>query len=140
MSKFTRVQFVVDEFGDDPAVVTGLIGFEPASTAVGRWTSLPKQTSWFAELPEPVPDKLEDHIAALVRMLELHADGVRSVAARFHSRIEIRMDDRDWTWPHEPNGPRFGYFEVSPEVTAAASRLGLGISIHFASGVKGQKG
>lgn len=136
MSKLTRVQFVVDEFGDDPAAVTSLIGFQPKGTAVCDWSSLPMQTSWFAELPEPVPDKLEDRIAALVRLLEGHAEGVRNVAARFHARIEIRVDARDW--PHEPNGPRFGYFDVSPEVTTAASRLGLGIAIHFASGGKDQ--
>ena len=138
MNKLTRVQFVVDEFGDDPVAVTSLIGFEPRGAAACGGSSLPTQTSWFAELPEPVPDKLEDRIAALVRMLERHVEGVRNVAARFHARIEIRVDARDW--PHGPNGPRFGSFDVSPEVTAAASRLGLGIAIHFASGVKGQAG
>ncbi len=140
MSKLTTVQLVVDEFGDDPAAVTSVIGFEPAGNAVYGWNSVPPQKSWIAELPEPAPDKLEDRIAALVRMLERHAEGVRDVAARFHARIEIRVDARNWSGTHEPNGPRFGYFEVSPEVTAAASKLGLGIAIHFTSGGKSHEG
>ena len=94
MSKLSTVRFTVDEFGDNPALVSQLIGFEPTGTATCGWSSLPQQTSWFAELPKPAPEKPEDHITALVRMLELHAEAVRSVAARFQARIEISVDDR----------------------------------------------
>ena len=134
MSNLTTVRLIVNEFGDDPAVVTSLIGFAPTGTAALGWSSLPQQTSWFAEMPEPVPDKLEDRVAALVGALEQHADGVRRVAGMFHARIEISLDDRAWIGPHDPGSFRSGHFEISPEVTAAASRLGLGIAIHLTSG------
>src|SRR5262245_55277527 len=104
MSKRSKVRFSVEEFGDDPTVVTGLVGFQPTGTATCGWSSLPQQTSWYVELPEPVPEKLEDHIAALLGMLEPHADGVRSAAARFKACIEISVDDRDFIWPYEPGG------------------------------------
>jgi hypothetical protein len=90
MPKTTRVQFVVDEFGDDTSVVTKLIGFEPTSTAICGFSSLPNHTSWIAELREPVPEKLEDHITSLLHTLEAHAEGVRRAAAQFRARISTR--------------------------------------------------
>jgi hypothetical protein len=70
-------------------------------------------------------------------MLQLHAEGVRSVAARFEARIEISVDDRDYIWPYEPGGRcRPVQFDIPPEATTAASRLGLGISIHLTSGLE----
>ena len=139
MRTATRVQFVVDEFGDDPSVVTKLIGFPPTSTAVFGWSSLPTHTSWLVELPEPVPEKLEDQIAGLLSTLESHADGVRRAAARFRARISVIVDDRDWIWPYEPDGPRSGEFELSPALTAAASRLDLGFKVHFWCGLKDEQ-
>jgi hypothetical protein len=136
MSKPTRVQFVVDEFGDDASVVTELIGFEPTSIAVCGFSSLPSQTSWLVGLAKPVPEKLEDHIAGLLRTLEPHSEGIRQVASRFRARILIYVDDRDWIWPYEPDGPRFGHFEISPNLIAAASRLGIGFIVHFTCGLK----
>lgn len=136
MSKPIRVQFVVDEFGDDASVVTKLIGFEPTSMAVSGFSSLPKQTSWLVGLAEPMPEKLEDQIAGLIHTLEPHSEGILRVASRFRARISIYVDDRDWIWPYEPDGPRFGHFEISPNLTAAASRLGIGFTVHFTSGLE----
>ena len=69
--------------------------------------------------------------------MELHSEGVRSVAARFEARIEISVDDRNYIRPYEPGG-RYQpvQFDIPPEATATASRLGLGISIHLASGLE----
>jgi len=136
MPRFSSVRFTVDEFGDDPVVITRLIGFEPTSIATCGWTSLPQQTSWQAGLPKATSDKLEDQIAALLRLLESHSQGVRAVAAKFRARIAISVDDRDWISPHDSDGYRSGGFEIPPEVSAAASRLGLGIEIHFFTGLE----
>jgi hypothetical protein len=135
MSKPSRVLFAVDEFGSDPNVVTDLIGLAPTGTAAFGWSSLPTETTWFVKLPEPVPEELDEHIATLLRMLESHGEGVRRVSSRFHARIEIHLDDRDWISPRDPEGSRSGSFELRPELTAAASRLGLGISIHLTTGL-----
>ncbi len=139
MGKLTSVQFTVEDFGDDPIVVTELIGFEPTATAVCGWSSLPAQRTWLAELAAPVRDPLHQRIAALVRMLESHADGVRKVAAKYRARISICVDDREWISPYDPGGYRSGEIEISPEMAGSLSRLGLGITIRVFAGLDRSK-
>jgi hypothetical protein len=136
MAKLTQVQFVVEDFGDDASEVTRLIGFEPTGVAVCGFSSLPQRRSWWFELSELVPDGIAEQVAALLSLLELHAESVRKVAGRFRTRISITVDDRDWIWPDDPTGPRIGNFELPPNLTAAAAKLGIGFAVQFTCGLE----
>ena len=66
-------------------------------------------------------------------------DGVRRTAAQFRAGIWVHVDDRDWISPYVPDGYRSGQFELSPALTAALSRLELGLTVHFWCGLKDEQ-
>ena len=128
MSKASRVQFTVEDFGDDASQVTTLIGFEPTTVTICGFSSLPKRTTWLLEVPEPIPSEIAEHVAALVRLLEQHSEGVRKVARLFQTRISIAIDDRDWICPEDTNGPRFANFDLPAHLIAAVAMLEVGLN------------
>jgi len=136
MGKISRVQFVIEEFGEDASEVTRIVGFEPTGVSGSGFTSLSHHLSWWFELPGPVPDEIADHVAKLVQFLQSHVDGVQSAANRFRARIAIAVDDRDWIWPYDRSGPRIGHFDLQPTLTAAVAALGLGFAIHLSCGLE----
>ena len=138
MDKATRVQFVVDDFGDDASEITNLIGFAPSSVTVAGFSSFPKRVAWLLELPDPVPDDITEHVAAFVQFLDAHAEHVRNVAIRFRARISIVVDDRDWISAHDPDGPRFATIDLPPELAASVARLKVGFIFHVWSGLESE--
>jgi hypothetical protein len=136
MGKISRVQFVIEEFGEDASEVTRIVGFEPTGVSGSGFTSLSHHLSWWFELPEPVPDEITDHATKLIQFLQSHGEGVRLAANRFRARIAIAIDDRDWVWPYDPTGPRIGQLDLQPNLTAAVAALGLGFAIHVYCGLE----
>jgi hypothetical protein len=92
-----KVYFGVFEFGDDPLVVTRLVGAEPTQAWV-KGEALPQRPSgrrthsrWSLSSPLSPAEPVEDQIAALLPLLEARADGVRAVATQFKAGIMCAM-------------------------------------------------
>jgi len=148
MGRISKVWLQVDLLEDDPSEaseVTQLIGFEPTAIVSCGFSSLPKRGSWVCEFHNPEAPRLEDDVIALVHFLEGRTEAIRRVAVRYPTVIVVHINDQDWIWPYEPNGPRSGGFELSSEFIHFASGAGLSVKVHFfcglASGLKaGQAG
>src|SRR5437870_4629253 len=73
----SKVQLVIDDFGNDASAVTRLIGLEPSAVGVAEATppgSLNPGASWIFDIAMPQTESLEGQALALLRFLEAHAD------------------------------------------------------------------
>ncbi|MGV3756917.1 MAG: DUF4279 domain-containing protein [Verrucomicrobiota bacterium] len=88
-----HVFLAVHEFGQNPDVVSNLIGFAPTEAwVVGapmvQKPEVPHRFSrWTYQSPLPLEAAVEDHLDALLEVLESHASGVKSVSACFPAHI-----------------------------------------------------
>jgi hypothetical protein len=97
MKTESHVGFGVYEFGNDPSIVTGLVGFAPTkSWLTGEpWPNYPKATrrnaGWEFQSPLPLEAHVEEHIEALLRILEVHAQGVRKAIEQYEAEIQCAI-------------------------------------------------
>jgi hypothetical protein len=136
MKKSARVQFLVDGFGEDASEVTRIMGIEPTDVPVCGFGSLPQQVSWVLELQEPIPEEISDHVTALVKWLRPREQALKSLSGRYKTRIAIVVDDRDYIYPEEPDGPRFATLAIPQEILASIASSGVGLSVHFWAGLE----
>ncbi len=83
----------VSDFGDDPGVVTEALGIAPTS-AWAEGDPLPggpaiRRTSsvWMLQSPLPLQAHVDDHIEALIPLLEPLKERIRDCAGRFSTGI-----------------------------------------------------
>ena len=131
----SKVQLVIDDFGNDASAVTRLIGLEPSAVGVAEATppgSLNPGASWIFDIAMPQTESLEGQALALLRFLEAHAEAIRQAAACYPASIAIGIQDGGQVEQAE--------IDLVPLIIADVSKLGLGLHIHFSSAaVKGRK-
>lgn len=74
----THVYFIVGDFGDDPGVVTALVGAEP-TRAYRKGDLMPntshgvryREAGWVLDSPLPISAHADEHFEALVQLLEV---------------------------------------------------------------------
>lgn len=124
MSTKTYVYFAVFDFGDDPQVVSAIMGMEPT----GAWIKGERYDSaspnarrthsrWFLESGLDQAEALELHLDALLAKLELRHAQVGLIHARFRAHIAIAQ------YFHERNPG----FVLTPETLARVAKLGLAV-------------
>ena len=111
--------FRVTEFGDDPDVVTRLVGVAPTTAWVkakghGAHHGLWELASSLDGAAAPA-----SHVAELVETLAKHANGVRKAADRYQAGIWCAVYYEDAT-PSIPLGP---------ELLRTLAELGLGLTL-----------
>lgn len=88
-----HVFLAVQEFGQNHEIVSDLIGFTPTKAWVkgDPFAEHPnlvhKFSRWSYQSPLPLEASVENHLTALLKVLELHANGVRNVSARYPAHI-----------------------------------------------------
>ena|SRR5437773_12344366 len=130
----SKVQLVIDDFGNDASAVTRLIGLEPSAVGVAETTpaALNPGASWIFDIAMPQTESLEGQALALLRFLEAHAEAIRQAAARYPASIAIGIQDGGQVEQAE--------IDLVPLIIADVSKLGLGLHIHFSPApVKGRK-
>ena len=119
----TRLYFVVHDFGDDPGVVTRLLGITPTHV-LRRGQRRPgpnappaKYELWALDstLPEAAP--FDEHLASIVSQLEAAAGGMREVMARFSAHLQCHSH-------FSTNNPGFA---IPAALVQRVAALGLGI-------------
>ena len=81
------------DFGDDPSVVTSLVGLSPTSAWVRGDPMPPHPTAtrnhsrWSYYSPLPLETHAEKHLEALLPLIEPHATAIRQCAADFSVEI-----------------------------------------------------
>ena len=103
MEHDAHVFLAVFEFGQDTDVVTQLAGFEPTEAwVVGQPTRkrpdvAHKHSRWTFESPLALSAPVEEHLDALLSVLETHADGVHAVSVRLPVEIVCAVYFRTFT-------------------------------------------
>lgn len=126
MGTETKVYFGVFDFGDDPGVVTEMMGIEPTTAWVaGERYASPSPNArrthsrWSLESGLSDAEPLEDHFAALLMRLEAKRLEIDRVVQRFSTRIGVAQ------YFHEAN-PQF---VLEPDMLRRLAELRL--SIYF---------
>jgi len=125
MADEAHVFLAVLEFGSDTAVVTELMGFAPTK-AWTRGEPLPNHPTatrnhsrWTFQSSLPLQSSVEDHLEALLPLLEQHGDRVRRCAASFPTQLWCAIYYRDFT----PT------IRLSPNLLRRISELGLHLDL-----------
>ena len=90
-----HVYLGVFEFGNDPTVVTEIVGVQPTKAwskgdPWGEGTSAwHTHSRWTLQSDLPLTDPIEKHIDRLLPMLEERADAVREVAEKFQATMTV---------------------------------------------------
>jgi hypothetical protein len=123
MEHEAHISLRVIDFGPDPGVVTKAAGFEPTE----MWTKgQPMRKSprvchthsrWTFKSPLPLSAPVEDHLTALVKALEAHAEGVRELSSKFSAFISLAI------YFHTANPG----FHISEALAERITALGLGM-------------
>jgi len=87
-----RVYFGVFKFGQDPQIVTDLMGREPTvawckGEPYGEHGGVRTHSRWELRSPAPPTGPVEDQLNSLLELLEASAEQVRSVASEFEAGI-----------------------------------------------------
>ena len=125
MPSETHTFFAVFDFGDDPSVVTEIMGIEPTKAwckgdpVPNHPTGIRTHTRWALSSGLSTDEPLEAHLEALLTTLEARYEAVRRCAKEFHACIRAAI-----------------YFaEVNPEFFISPSlavRLGkMGVPLEF---------
>lgn len=119
-----RARFVVQNFGEDPAIISDLVGIPPAIVASAGWCTakqgvLSKQVAWILTVAPPVPTSLPDELMSLAAMLDRHQEGVARVSRQFDAWIEVEIDRTR--------------LEINPQLITTLARLGVGIRLRWES-------
>jgi hypothetical protein len=127
MEHDAHVFFAVFEFGRDASVVTQLAGFEPTEAwVVGqpmykRPDVAHKHSRWTFKSPLPLGSPVEEHLVALVSVLETHSAGILAVLARFSAEIVCAVYFHTFT----------SDLRLSQPLLARIAALGLDINFDF---------
>ena len=94
MATKSHVYFGVFDFGDDPGVVSGIMGMEPTKAWVKGEPVAPSgairtHSRWSLESGLDKEEPFEAHISALLAKLERKRTEIRRVAERFPARIGV---------------------------------------------------
>ncbi len=125
MKNESHVGFCVYEFGNDPSVVTNLISFTPTKSWLAgdpifnHPTATWRNAKWELGSPLPLESDIEDHIEALLSVLEENVEGVSKAIEYFSAEIRCAI------YYHE-NGCNQG-FNLSESVIMRIAKLGLSI-------------
>lgn len=125
MENKSHIGFCVYEFGNDPSVVTELISFAPTKSCLAgdpmpnHPTATWLKSKWEFESPLPLKAPVEDHIEALLSLLEENAEGVSKVMERYAAEIRCAIY-------YYEEGCNHG-FNLSESVIARVANLGLSI-------------
>ena len=118
----TRLYFAVGGWGNDPSVVTDLLGVS-ATRITRRGDPLPgrgefraQHELWALDSPLPRSAPFEEHIAALLDLLEHRPEGTREVARRFDAVFQCASH-------FETANPGFA---LPPALVQRVANLGLG--------------
>jgi uncharacterized protein DUF4279 len=113
----------VTEFGDDPKIVTEMIGVQPSESWI-RGDPMPNHPTarrthsrWALHSGLHTSAGLEEQLLALLEKLESVGDRVRDIAAQFIAVVWAAAYTSD-------NNPGFG---ISPDLATRLGELGLGI-------------
>ncbi len=113
-----HVAFCVFEFGDDIATVTDMMGVEPTEAWI-KGEPTPKaprnHSRWVLKIPLDLDRHIEDHLEALLQLLEARHEAVTSVAARYEAGIMCAIYYEDFT----PG------FHLSEDLVRRIANLGL---------------
>jgi hypothetical protein len=134
MATNSHVGFCVYEFGDDPSVVTELINIAPTESwpAGERIHNHPSATwrkaKWELKSPLPLEMPVEDHLTALLPLLEGKAEDVSKVIERHEAEIRCAV------YYHEEHCNQG--FHLGENVVARMAKLGLSIDfdLYFLGG------
>ena len=116
-----RLYFAVGSFGEDPQVVSALLGLAPTEIwergrpRPGRVDGFVKHERWKLDSPLPETEPFERHLEALIAQLETCADGVREAASRFRARLVCYSHFHTWN-------PEF---DISADQIRRIAALGL---------------
>jgi hypothetical protein len=127
MEHDAHVFFAVSQFGQDTSVVTKLAGFEPTeSWVVGQPTRnrpyvTHRHSRWTFKSPLPLTAPVEEHLDALVSVLETHVTGIRALLSRFPAEICCAVYFRTFT----PG------IHLPRQLLARVTTLGLDIDFDF---------
>ena len=98
-----HVAFCVFGFGDNPSVVTELMGVEPTEVwakgdpTTGHPAVARNHSRWVLKSPLDLERDVEDHIEALLSILERRSAAVFKVAERFDTQITCAVYYADFT-------------------------------------------
>jgi Domain of unknown function (DUF4279) len=91
------------DFGDDPLIVTSRIGLSPTSA----WrqgdpmpphpTATRNHSRWSFQSPLPLETHVEQHLAALLTLLEPHAESIQECSAEFSLELCCAIYYEDFT-------------------------------------------
>lgn len=117
----TRLYFAVGDWGDDPELVTRLIGVTPTRVVRKgeRRPSSPlgaRHEPWALDSTLDASASFEDHLAALLDQLEINVAGTRECVRRFDAVFQCASY-------FDTSNPGFS---LSPELVARAAALTLG--------------
>lgn len=123
MEHEAHICFVVLDFGQDPSVVTAVVGFEPTEAWLegqpmrGNPSAHHTHSRWMLKSPLPLSASVEDHLEALLSALEPHAVRIREAACRFSAGISCAI------YFHSVNPG----FHISNALAARVAAIGLGL-------------
>src|SRR5687767_3952813 len=90
-----HVSFVVFDFGDNPAVVSQMIGIEPTRAWI-RGDPIPNtrhgrhvHSRWVLQSPLPLVQPIEAHLCALLPRLERRREAIREVRQSFQAQLAV---------------------------------------------------
>lgn len=115
-----HVYFAVFGFGDDPSVVTRIMGVEPTKAWVkGEPISEPRKgrqthSRWVLQSELPLVEPIELHFASLLPQLECRREAVANVLARFETHLAVAA-----YWHEHPG------FRLSASIIQRIAALGL---------------
>src|SRR5690349_9733659 len=89
-----HVFFAVFGFGDDPAVVTRVMGVEPTKAWIkgeptGKGRGIPTHDRWVLQSTLPLTEPIEAHFENLLPQLEARREAVADVRTRFEARLAV---------------------------------------------------
>ena len=93
----SHVFLAVSDFGDDPSLVTSLLDLSPTQAwHVGdplpnHPTALRNHSRWTFRSPLPLSAHVDEHMEALLSLLELLAPRIRDCAARFPTELRCAI-------------------------------------------------
>ena len=87
------VSLAITDFGDDPSVVTELVGMAPTKcwSKGDPWNegAVRYGSAWVLETPAPHSASTERRLEELLTMLEKQENGFIEAGRRFHSQVSI---------------------------------------------------
>jgi hypothetical protein len=129
----SRAYLWVRDYGEDASVVTNLIGMEPTYVQVtGQpMPQFPKMLArvhcWKLHSPLPSDAHLDDHIEALLGLLEPHAAAVRAASERFEAGVNV------YVYYHRDFNPGINLSQRAVQLLASMN-LSIDFDLYFLMG------